>query len=498
MSTSPEQAYDLGEVPNARAVGMGGALNALGVSTASLFLNPANMALAKRLPPRGARGVFARGADGRPTARRSSTPSSTGATSPAARRDLERVRPERHPPDLDRRARRRSPSPRGLPLAGRDGPLAPRRPGPSRVGPSGPSYASDGGVQRAPQHHHVRRRRDREPARRPPARRRRSQPDQSRDRARAHRREPRAWATSRPTFAIEVDGSLDFTTWGKRAGRVMAGAELFARGPLRDPRGLALRRRDARSTRLPSGFGYIDPRWSIELGLRRDLISGARRDVRRPVAALLLRRDGHDAAGAERDRSSSDGDAAEASGRPGRCHSERRAIERRQVFPRDGPGLLRWQASSMALSASLGMSASVTPSARRPSGRPTRLRSARTASPQSSRRRIEDGADPVEPLVRRGLVELDDRREAERVGEPVVHALLARERMRERVARAEALLERDRAHHRGLHHAAARREIVAVLDRAREAASRRARARRARWRRPSGDRRASSTPRGSG
>src|SRR5580704_9994880 len=47
MSTSPEQAYDLGEVPNARAVGMGGALNALGVSTASLFLNPANMALAR-------------------------------------------------------------------------------------------------------------------------------------------------------------------------------------------------------------------------------------------------------------------------------------------------------------------------------------------------------------------------------------------------------------------------------------------------------------------
>ena len=47
MSTSPEQAYDLGDVPNARAVGMGGALNALGVSTASLFLNPANMPLAR-------------------------------------------------------------------------------------------------------------------------------------------------------------------------------------------------------------------------------------------------------------------------------------------------------------------------------------------------------------------------------------------------------------------------------------------------------------------
>src|SRR5258708_33603676 len=47
MSTSPEQAYDLGDTPNARAVGMGGALDALGVSTTALFLNPANMALAR-------------------------------------------------------------------------------------------------------------------------------------------------------------------------------------------------------------------------------------------------------------------------------------------------------------------------------------------------------------------------------------------------------------------------------------------------------------------
>ncbi|HEY6460099.1 MAG TPA: hypothetical protein VIY73_08105, partial [Polyangiaceae bacterium] len=47
MTTSPEQAYALGEVPSARAVGMGGALNALGVSTTSLYLNPANMPLAR-------------------------------------------------------------------------------------------------------------------------------------------------------------------------------------------------------------------------------------------------------------------------------------------------------------------------------------------------------------------------------------------------------------------------------------------------------------------
>jgi hypothetical protein len=47
MSTSPEAAYDLGEIPTARSVAMGGALTALGVSTPALFLNPANMALAR-------------------------------------------------------------------------------------------------------------------------------------------------------------------------------------------------------------------------------------------------------------------------------------------------------------------------------------------------------------------------------------------------------------------------------------------------------------------
>ena len=47
MSTSPEQAYDQGQVPTARGVAMGGALNALGVSTTALFLNPANMSLAR-------------------------------------------------------------------------------------------------------------------------------------------------------------------------------------------------------------------------------------------------------------------------------------------------------------------------------------------------------------------------------------------------------------------------------------------------------------------
>jgi hypothetical protein len=47
MSTSPEQAFSRGEIPSARAVAMGGALTALGVSTTSLYINPANMPFAR-------------------------------------------------------------------------------------------------------------------------------------------------------------------------------------------------------------------------------------------------------------------------------------------------------------------------------------------------------------------------------------------------------------------------------------------------------------------
>jgi opacity protein-like surface antigen len=46
-STSPEQGYDLGEVQSPRAVGMGGAQTALGTSTTALWLNPANLPVAR-------------------------------------------------------------------------------------------------------------------------------------------------------------------------------------------------------------------------------------------------------------------------------------------------------------------------------------------------------------------------------------------------------------------------------------------------------------------
>ena len=46
-TTSPEQGYDLGEIESPRALGMGGALNAVGVSTTALYLNPANLPVAR-------------------------------------------------------------------------------------------------------------------------------------------------------------------------------------------------------------------------------------------------------------------------------------------------------------------------------------------------------------------------------------------------------------------------------------------------------------------
>lgn len=75
-----------------------------------------------------------------------------------------------------------------------------------------------------------------------------------------------------PTFAVEADGLLDFTTWGRTEGRVMGGAEAFVadryalRAGWRYDTGMAVH--------SPSlGFGYIDPKWSAEFSIRHDLMS---------------------------------------------------------------------------------------------------------------------------------------------------------------------------------------------------------------------------------
>ena len=79
---------------------------------------------------------------------------------------------------------------------------------------------------------------------------------------------------------------------------------------------------------------------------------------------------------------------------------ERRSIQRREIVARDGRGLLRWQASSKALSAELRRCRPRSrPRRRRPSGRPDALaQAARTASHAVCGRRVEDDADALEPL----------------------------------------------------------------------------------------------------
>jgi hypothetical protein len=85
-------------------------------------------------------------------------------------------------------------------------------------------------------------------------------------------------------FAIEADGLLDFTTYGSVRGRVMVGGELF----VADRYAIRAGWRYDSGTGLNAptlGFGYIDPRWSIEIAARRDLVS----DHASTFAALALR-----------------------------------------------------------------------------------------------------------------------------------------------------------------------------------------------------------------
>jgi hypothetical protein len=77
---------------------------------------------------------------------------------------------------------------------------------------------------------------------------------------------------SNGTFTVEVDELLDFTTFGGIRGRTMVGAEFLAADhfPLR-----AGYRFDAgmKTHALGLGAGYVDKRFSIEIGGRRDVVA---------------------------------------------------------------------------------------------------------------------------------------------------------------------------------------------------------------------------------
>jgi hypothetical protein len=271
MSISPQQAYDLGEVPSPRPVAMGGALNALGVSTNALFLNPANLPLARVYHIE----AFA-----------AYTPESTGQTYGAAIVDsllntghlsggFAATWSEFDPTGMHRtwtdvRAAL------ALPLGDRfsfgvtgrwirvDQALG--------AGPFQASLASDGsgssplfnrltfdvgatatpvdGLRVAVVGHNL------------------TNPGTS--------LAPTTGAAGigyfTPLFALEADGLLDFTTWGGTRGRLMGGGEVF----LADRYAIRAGWRYDAGTKInaPSvGFGYIDPRWSVEIAFRHDLIS---------------------------------------------------------------------------------------------------------------------------------------------------------------------------------------------------------------------------------
>ena len=270
MSTSPEQAYDLGEIPNVRAEAMGGALNALGVSTASLSLNPANMPLA-RVYHIEALAAFS------PEAKRQTYGAAIvdSVLNSRLAGGVEGTWSEMDPDGLHRswtdlRAGL------GLPLGehvalgavGRwlmveqsisAGPF-----GASPVfggTPNGPvlnTLTFDAGATAAIG-------------------------DEWRIGAVGHNLTNPGTALAPTTaaggvgyakheFAIEADGLADFTTFGRVTGRVMVGGELFLadhyaiRGGWRYDTGTKLN--------TPSlGFGYVDPRWSIEVAARHDIVA---------------------------------------------------------------------------------------------------------------------------------------------------------------------------------------------------------------------------------
>jgi hypothetical protein len=269
MSTTPEQAYDQGEVPNARALAMGGALNALGVSTAALFLNPANMSLARvyHLEALAAYSPEAK----RQTYGIAAVDSVLNASGLAG--GLGATWNEFDPSGMHR-VWTDIRSAAGLPLgqylsfgttarwlhSNQD----------TGVGPFGPSLASDGkhpledlvtfdagltlnildGLRIAVVGHNL------------------TDPKT----AVAPTTAELGIGFFTPTFAIEADGSLDFTTWNNTRGRLMGGIEYFAA----DHYALRAGWRYDGGTNINSpslGLGYIGPSWSIEISGRRDLIA---------------------------------------------------------------------------------------------------------------------------------------------------------------------------------------------------------------------------------
>jgi hypothetical protein len=271
MSTSPELAYDMGEIPNVRALAMGGALNALGVSTAALSLNPANMPMA-RVYHIEAFGAFS------PEAKRQTyglaivdSILNSGRVAGGLEGTWSQFDPDAmHRTWTDLRGALALPLGDHVALGATGrwlrveqavgaGPLGPS---PATSGTSnGPIvnlFTFDAGATAA-------------------------LGEAWRIGLVGHNLTNPGTALAPTTaamgvgygvreFAVEGDGLLDFTTYAGVRGRLMLGGELFVAERYAVRAGW--RYDTGTGVNTPSlGFGYVDPHWSVELGVRHDAIA---------------------------------------------------------------------------------------------------------------------------------------------------------------------------------------------------------------------------------
>ena len=270
MSTSAEQAYDLGQIPNVRAEAMGGALNALGVSTAALSLNPANMPLA-RVYHIEALGAFV------PEAQRQTYGLAIvdSVLNSRVAGGLEGAWSEMDPDGLHRTwtdVRGGLGFPLGEHLA--FGATARWLMVEQSVS-AGPFGASPvfGGTSNGPVFNSVTF----------DAGATATIGEEWRVGAAGHNLTNPGTGLAPTTagggigfakheFAVEADGLFDFTTFGSVRGRIMLGGELFLASHYAIRAGW--RYDDGTKLNTPSiGFGYIDPHWSIEAAGRHDIVS---------------------------------------------------------------------------------------------------------------------------------------------------------------------------------------------------------------------------------
>jgi hypothetical protein len=271
MSTTPEAGYDTGEVPGARSVGMGGALTALGVSTPALFLNPANMPFARVYHLEAIGGVIPEA--GRTVAGAAIVDSALNQFRLAG--GLGGAWSQMDPSGMGRTwtdVRMALALPLGDAFAvGATGRWL-RVEQAVSAGPFGHSFVSDGtptgpilntvtidlgatlalgdAVRVGVVGHNL------------------TAPGTSLAPTTA------AFGIGYGTkdFAVEADGMADFTTYSRVAGRAMVGGEVFAADhyPIR----AGWRYDGGMHVHAASlGFGYVEPTWSAELSVRRDLLA---------------------------------------------------------------------------------------------------------------------------------------------------------------------------------------------------------------------------------